>query len=322
MSGGGRKRAVAPATVANLGPGFDVLGLALEGPYDLVEAEATADGRITLMEVTGDGGVLPREASQNCVGAAARAVLDRFASPEVGVRLWLHKGLPCGSGLGSSAASSVAAAVATAEAVCPQVPRGELLDATREGERLATGTPHPDNVAPSLLGGLVACVVHEGERVEALQLPVAEGLIVVTVSPELVIPTEESRAVMPSAYELTDVVANMSRVAGLVAGLARGDLAQIALCLEDRVATPYRKGLIPAFEQVMSAARAAGAVGGGISGAGPALFALAGDRETGTRVGAAMEEAFASAGLPSVARVSAVDGRGSRLVGPQWGAKT
>ena len=170
MSGGGRKRAVAPATVANLGPGFDVLGLALEGPYDLVEAEATADGRITLMEVTGDGGVLPREASQNCVGAAARAVLDRFASPEVGVRLWLHKGLPCGSGLGSSAASSVAAAVATAEAVCPQVPRGELLDATREGERLATGTPHPDNVAPSLLGGLVACVVHEGERVEALQL--------------------------------------------------------------------------------------------------------------------------------------------------------
>ena len=311
-----RARAIAPATVANIGPGFDVLGLALEGPYDEVEAEATQDGLVTLVEITGDGGALPREASKNCVGAAARAVIETFAPPGTGVRLWLHKGLDSGSGLGSSAASSVAAAVSTAAVVCPEIARGELLDATREGERLATGAAHPDNVAPSLLGGLVACVVREAEAVEAMRLPVAQGIIMVTVSPAIHIPTEAGRAVMPERYSLEDVVANMSRVAGLVAGFASGDLERIGGCLEDRLATPYRKSLIPGFDDVMIAARSAGAVGGGISGAGPTVFAVTDGRDRGREIGAAMVEVFARFGVESVARVSGVDGRGARLVDP------
>lgn len=311
-----RARAIAPATVANLGPGFDVLGLALEGPYDEVEAEATSDGVVTLVEITGDGGTLPRDVARNCVGASAAAVLKRFASPATGVKLWLHKGLPSGSGLGSSSASSVAAAVAAAAVVCPQVARADLLDAAREGERLATGSPHPDNVAPSLLGGLVACVVGEGEAVEAMGLPVADGIVMVTVSPAIEVPTQAARAVMPAQYSLQDVVANMSRVAGLVAGFASGDLERIGGCLEDRLATPYRKGLIPGFDEVMIAARSAGAVGGGISGAGPAVFAVTDSRDRGRTIGAAMVEAFARAGAQSVARVSGIDGRGARLVDP------
>ena len=115
-----RVRAIAPATVANIGPGFDVLGLALDGPYDQVEAERTEDGLVTLVDITGDDGALPRSAQDNCVGAVARAVLTTFGEPGAGVRLWLHKGLPPGSGLGSSAASSVAAAVATAAVICPE----------------------------------------------------------------------------------------------------------------------------------------------------------------------------------------------------------
>jgi len=313
-----RVRVIAPATVANIGPGFDVLGLALEGPYDLVEAEPTGDGIVSLVEITGDDGSLPTEANENCVGVVARDVLTRFAPAGAGVRLWLHKGLPLGSGLGSSAASSVAAALATAVAVCPEVDRAALLDATREGERLATGAAHPDNVAPSLLGGLVACVVREGDEVEAMRLPVADGIVIVTVSPEIQIPTEEGRAVMPDRYSLADVVANMSRVAGLVAGFASGDLERIGGCLEDRLATPYRKRLIPGFDDAMASALSAGAVGGGISGAGPALFAVTDDRDRASRVGAAMVEAFARAGVRSVARVSGIDDRGARVVGPDW----
>jgi homoserine kinase len=311
-----RARAIAPATVANIGPGFDVLGLALEGPYDEVEAEATQDGVVTLVEITGDGGALPKDASKNCVGASARAVLDSFAPPGTGVRLWLHKGLDSGSGLGSSAASSVAAAVATAAVVCPEVDLADLLDATREGERLATGAPHPDNVAPSLLGGLVACVVREAEVVEAMGLSVAQGIVMVTVSPAIQIPTAAGRAVMPAHYSLEDVVANMSRVAGLVSGFASGDLDRIGGCLDDRLATPYRKSLIPGFDTVMSAARCAGAVGGGISGAGPTVFAVTDSRARGRVIGAAMVEAFARSGVESLARVSGIDGRGARLVEP------
>jgi homoserine kinase len=315
-----RYRATAPATVANIGPGFDVLGLALDGPCDEVTAEAMLvpegghQARVTLVDVTGDGGALPRDAEKNCVGAAARSVLERFAPPEMGVRLWLHKGLDAGSGLGSSAASSVAAAVATAAAVAPHVPRAALLDATREGERLATGAPHPDNVAPSLLGGLVACVVRDGEAVEAISLPVADGILLVTVSPGIQIPTEAGRAVMPETYGLGDVVANMSRIAGLVAGFASGDLTRIGSCLEDRLATPYRKHLIPGYDDAMAQAVAAGAAGGGISGAGPTVFAITDCRTRAGLIGEAMVEAFAKAGIQSVARVSGINHEGAQLL--------
>jgi len=309
-----RVRVAAPATVANIGPGFDVLGLALEGPCDEVCAEVSDDGIVTLVDITGDEGLLPRDAKKNCVGAAAQAVLDRFGEPGMGIRLWLHKGLSAGSGLGSSAASSVAAAVATAAVIDPAIERSQLLDATREGERLATGSPHPDNVAPCLLGGLIACVVRQGEAIETMRLPVAQGILLVTVTPEIHIPTEAGRAVMPSSYVLEDVVANMSRVAGLVAGFASGDMAQIGSCLEDRMATPYRKSLIPGYDGVMEAAYAAGAVGGGISGAGPTVFAMTDDRAVAESMGVAMVEAFAAVGIGSLARVSGIDPRGARFL--------
>jgi homoserine kinase len=288
--------------------------LALEGPVDEVEAELTDEGAVILVHIFGDDGRLPREAEKNCAGVAARAVLDRFGSPGAGVRLWLHKGLSLGTGLGSSAASSVAGALATAALVAPDLPREALLDACREGERLATGSPHPDNVAPSLLGGLVACVTQGGEAVDALRLPVAEGIFLVTVSPALELPTIQARAVMPAQYPLSDVVANMGRIAGLCAAFASGDLERMGACLEDRLATPYRKALIPAYDAVMAAARLAGSVGGGISGAGPTLFALAQDREEGGRIGRAMAAAFNDASIPSVVRVSGINLSGARLL--------
>lgn len=308
-----RATASAAATVANLGPGFDVLGLALEGPRDRVTAERTEDGRVELVSVEGDGGRLPRDADHNCAGVAARAVLDRFTLGGVGVRLWLDKVLPLGSGLGSSAASAVAAALATAAVACPEVPREALLDACREGERLATGTPHPDNVAPSLLGGLVACLSRGGEAIEVVRLPLPGGLHLACLKPSVEVRTADARAAMPAAIPVADVVVTLGHMAGLVTALAAGDLALLGRCLGDRVATPYRKGFIPGFDDAMSAAARAGAVGGGISGSGPTVFALTGSLAVAEAAANAMSAVFRARGLDVLRVVSPVDAGGARL---------
>jgi homoserine kinase len=307
--------ASAAATVANLGPGYDVLGLCLDGPRDVVAAEATDDGLVTLVAVTGDGGKLPRQANRNCASVAARALLDAYGPPGLGVRLWLHKGLPLGSGLGSSAASAVAAVMATRALACPDLPRLAALDACREGERLATGTPHPDNVAPSLLGGIVACVPRAGEAIEVVRLPLAAGLVMAAVKPDVTVRTADARAALPALVPLADAVANVANVAGLVAALASGDLPLLGRCLADRLATPYRRKLIPGFDAAMAAATEAGALGGGISGSGPTCFALAASREGAEAAAAAMVAAFGAMGLGAISVVSAVDPGGARIDG-------
>ena len=314
-----RARASAAATVANLGPGYDALGLCLEGPRDVVEVELTGSGRVELVEVVGDGGALSREAAGNCATVAAEAVLRGVGTeaprggPRVGLRVWLRKGLPLGSGLGSSAASSVAGAVAAAAALGWDGPRQDLLDACREGERLATGTPHPDNVAPSLLGGLVVCVPRGGERVEIIRAATPAGLWVAAVKPAVTVRTADARAALPTTVPLGDAVANVAHAAGLVAALGRGDLGAAGRCLEDRLATPYRARNIPAYAAVVAAARGAGAAGAGISGSGPTVFALCAARAVAERAAAAMEAAFAAAGHASLRIVSAVDPAGARV---------
>lgn len=304
--------ASAAATVANLGVGFDVLGLCLAGPRDVVTAELTEDGLVTLVAVTGDGGLLPRDAADNCVGVVARRVLDRFGRPSQGVRLWLEKGLPLGSGMGSSSASSVAAALATA-ALLGDIPKGALLDACREGERLAAGSPHADNVAPCLLGGIVACLPGEGEAVDVLPLPVPEGLMVAVVKPDYDVRTADARAALPAEVPLADAVHNAASMASLVMGLVTGDLVLLSRSFDDRLATPYRKHLIRGFDGVVAAALRVGAIGAGISGSGPTVFALSDDRDAAVEIADAMVDAFAEAGAHATAVVSAVDPLGAQV---------
>jgi homoserine kinase len=311
-----RKTAAAAATVANLGPGFDVLGLCLEGPRDTVTAELTASGEVELVDITGPSEVIARlsaKALENCAGVSAKAVIDQFA-PGAGARLWLDKGLPLGSGLGSSAASSVAGAVAVAACIDSMLPKELLFGAAREGERLATGTPHPDNVAPCLLGGIVACLHGEGEHVDLVTLPVPRGLMVVCVKPDFEVRTADARAVLPKEVPLGDAVRNLGMMAGLVKALASGDLELLGKCLDDRLATPYRKRLIPGYEEAVQAAREANALGAGISGSGPAMFALCGDRDDALTVADAMLEAFERRQIKARAIVSAVDRDGASLV--------
>jgi len=311
-----RKTAAAAATVANLGPGFDVLGLCLEGPRDTVTAELTASGEIEIVDITGPPEVvaqLSKKALENCAGVAAKHVIDAFA-PGAGARLWLEKGLPLGSGLGSSAASSVAGAVAVAACIDSMLPKEMLFPAVREGERLATGSPHPDNVAPCLFGGIVACVHGDGERVDVVTLPVPRGLTVVCVKPDFEVKTADARAVLPREVPMADAVRNLGMMAGLVKALTSGDFELLGRCLDDRLATPYRKRLIPGYEDAVEAALKANALGAGISGSGPALFALCADRDDALTVADAMVDAFERRHMGARAIVSAVDRDGAQLI--------
>lgn len=291
-SGGLRARASAPATVANVGPGFDVLGLCLEGPRDTVEAELTSSGHVEIASIQGDDGRLPLSAADNCIGVVAQEVLSAHGQPGQGVRLRLDKGLPLGTGMGSSAASSVAAALATAAVLDAHHDRRALLDACRLGEALASGSPHADNVAPSLLGGIVACLPGESGELDVISLPIPQDLWVVVVRPDLQVNTQEARDILPERVPLLDAVAQTGRLVGLVASLYEGDLETLGRSLTDGLVTPYRKQLVPGFDPVCQAAMKAGALGCGLSGSGPSIFAFVAGGDAAPSVAVAMERAF------------------------------
>lgn len=300
-------RAFAPATVSNLGPGFDVLGLALRGLGDTVVARFGGNG-VQLCRIDGDGGRLPRDPEQNTASVAAAAVLRR-AGIETGIELELEKGLPIGSGLGSSAASAVAAAYAVNTLLGSPLRKQQLIEPCLEAEALVAGR-HADNVAPCLLGGMV--LVRSVDPVDIVRLPVPEGLMIVVCTPAFELATRDARAALPSQVPLSSMVRNAANLSALVSGLYAGDIDLIARCIVDDVVTPARAALIPGADLVMKAARDAGALASSISGAGPTIFALCHAPSSARNVGCAMTEAFAAAGLDAVTHASPLDCPGVR----------
>lgn len=307
-------RAFAPASVGNLACGFDVLGMALAGAGDTVAARTAEEPGVRLT-VSGDGGRLPRRAEANTAGVAARALLEA-AGRDDGLELALDKGLPLASGLGSSAASAVAAAVAVDRLLGLGAGTGELLAAAMQGERVASGSPHPDNAAASLLGGIVLSRARADAPggLEAIRLPVPAGLAVAVVRPHLEVATAGARRVLPARVALADAVAHSADLAGLVAGLYRGDPELVGRCLVDRLAEPARAGLVRGFAAAKRAALDAGALGASLSGAGPSTFALCASREVAERVGEAMRAAFAGAGVEADLILSSCDAPGARVL--------
>jgi homoserine kinase len=288
-----RLRIFAPATIANLGPGFDVLGLALSAPGDVVEAELSDRPGVEIVEVTGDDGALSKDPAHNVAGRAAADVLQRAADSR-GMRLWLHKQMPLASGLGSSGASSAAGAVAANELLGRPLSQRDLLLSAMEGERAASGTPHADNVAPSVLGGIV--LVRSYDPFEVLSLPVPPELRVVVVHPHCKVSTADARTLVKNrGYSLDHIVPNLGNIAALVLALCRSDLALLGRSIDDKLIEPLRATLIPGFAAVKDAALSAGALGCSIAGSGPSVFAFASDDETAGRIGAAMQSAFKSA---------------------------
>lgn len=287
----------APATSANLGSGFDVFGAALERPADIVRAERASE---TTIEVSGAGArYIPEDPEDNVAGAVARA-LDAPA------RIQIDKGVRPSSGLGSSAASAAGVALALNELYDLGRSRRELVAAAAEGEAVAAGTAHRDNVAPALLGGFT---VVAGDRITQVDA----GVPLVVCLPDVVVSTRDAREALPERVDLEDLVETVGNAGTLAVGMARRDPVAVGAGMADPVVTPARSRLIDGYDRVRQAALDAGATGVAVSGAGPGVLAATRmhDRQS---VAAAMVEAFDEVGVAARAYQTAV-GEGATVCG-------
>jgi homoserine kinase len=302
--------AFAPASVGNVAVGFDILGHSVAALGDRVRVQRRDEPGVSVRSITGVVQGLPLDAERNTAGMAALALQRELGLP-FGFELDIEKGIPLGSGLGGSAASAVAAVVAAAALVEQPLDRTQLLKFAMQGEAVASGSVHVDNIAPSLFGGLVLTVGID--RPQVRQIPVPDAIRCVLVHPHMVLETRAARAILKNSVELSDVIWQTANLAGFLAGCYTSDLPLIRESLLDVIIEPQRQALIPGFSDVKRAGLAAGALGGSISGAGPTVFAWSetGDAE---RVRAAMVAAFASHGLESDSWVSALDPEGARVV--------
>jgi homoserine kinase len=307
----------APASVANFGVGYDVLGAALEGPGDVVRARIVDRPGVRLLAITGDGGRLPLSARRNTAAVAAAAVLEASGERRRGLELTLEKGLPLSSGMGSSAASAAAGALA-AGLLLGVKDRAALLRPALLGEHVADGSWHGDNVFASLLGGLVLVPASDPDGPLApVRLKVPARLRLVLVHPALELETRRARAVVPRRIPMAVHTAHAASLAGFVAGLAGGDLSRAGRALlEDRLVDPARLPLIPGGRAVLDAMLAAGAFGVCLAGAGPSLLGLAEDGPLAARIARAAETAWRRSGVAAHAAVHRLDGKGARRVRP------
>jgi homoserine kinase len=277
----------APASIGNISCGFDVMGVSLGHPGDEIVARRVRQAGIKITKITGENGVLPTSPDKNTAGVAARELLN-YLNSDVGIELEIHKKMPLGSGLGSSAASSVGAVVAVNRLLGDPCKTSELLSFAAEGEHVACGTAHLDNVAPSLFGGFV--FIRSQQPPDIIELDCPKPLFATVVHPQIEINTEDTRKILRRDISLKKAVTQWGNVGGLVAGLLKGDYGLISRSLEDVIIEPTRSVLIPGFDDVKQAALDAGALGSGISGSGPSIFALSSSEATASSVGDAMQQ--------------------------------
>lgn len=302
--------AFAPASMGNVGVGFDILGLSVSALGDRVTLHRRSDRHVLIQRVLGVVTELPREASKNTAGKALESMIASLGL-DYGFDVELDKGIPLGSGLGGSAASAVAAVVAANALVETPVSPLELLGFAAQGEAVASGSVHLDNIAPSLFGGLILTVGLDHPRIK--RIPVPAGLRAVIVHPHLVLSTKEARRILKTTVELSDVVWQTANLAGFLAACYTSDLELLQEAFLDVMIEPQRQVLIPGFSAVKAAALGAGALGATIAGAGPTVFAFALE-DTASAVQAAMVSAFAAHGLASDAWISPLDQEGARLL--------
>ena len=308
--------AFAPATISNLGPGFDCLGLALAGAGDRVRVRRAEAPGVTIGSITstlpGGGGAekLPREAAANTAGAVLLEMLRRYA-PGAGLEVEITKGLSIGSGLGSSAASACAALVAADTALDLGLGSDQLVDLAREGERVACGSPHPDNVAPSIVGGVV--LIPRLAPLKLVSLPTPPNLWIAVYTPGCSVSTAEARRLLPTSVPLDACVRHAARLGLLVHALHAGDLSGLGEAIVDEFVEPVRAQLIPGYLDVKASCQEAGAIACSISGSGPTTFAFAESEARARALLEIMEECFTNHGVPGRGLVDRVGG-GARVV--------
>ena len=305
--------AFAPASIGNVGVGFDVLGLALEGVGDRVLARKTESPGVTVAEVRGlDGEIHPylsADPDQNTASIAARALLEARGGG-IGVELKVHKGVPLQSGMGSSAASAVAAVVAVNALLDAPLEPGALLPYALEGEKYASGGLHADNVAPSLLGGLILCP--QILLPQFVRLPVPLGVSAVLLHPDLQVNTAQARRKLAKSCPMQKWIDQQGLLAGFVAACAADDIELIRKTLRDIIIEPQRAEAVPCFEQVTEAARRAGALGSSLSGSGPSIFALC-RKSDAPNIATALEQACRGQGIGCQTWISPMTAGGAHI---------
>ncbi len=302
----------APATVANLTCGFDILGLAIHGPGDELVAKKTSGNGVTITSIEGDNGRLSKDPMKNTSGISAMQFLQAI-NYQGGIELSLHKKMPFGSGMGSSAASAVAGVFAVNELLGRPMKQRDLLRFAVEGERMACGSGHADNVAPSLLGGIT--LVKSYDPLEVLALPVPSNLFVAVLHPAVEVSTGDARALLPLELSMKASVRYAGNLAGFVSALYTSDFGLMRRSLIDEIVEPRRARLIPHFYEIKEASLASeGVIGFGISGSGPAMFALANGEQAIRKAGVAMENILKNNGIPSNLYISGVNTEGPKIL--------
>lgn len=305
---GGWKEAFAPASVGNVGVGFDILGHTVAGIGDRARVRRMDAPSVVISAIHGLALDLPLDAARNTAGAALLAMREGL-NLDFGFELILEKGLPLGSGMGGSAASCVAALVAANALLDAPLDREALYPFALAGEAIASGGLHGDNVGPMLLGGLVLA-----SRDRLVRIPVPPAWHCVLVHPDAVLETRRAREALQGDYALREFVAQSANLALVLAGCFQSDAALVRAGLEDVLVEPRRAPLIAGFAEVKRAALEAGAMGASISGAGPSVFAWFESRAGATGAAEAMQAAFAQAGFQSQAYVSPVAGPAAELM--------
>jgi homoserine kinase len=298
----------APATVANLVCGFDILGLALDDPGDIMEVTLSDQPGIRITHL--DHYQLPVQPEQNVSGAALLALLDELKQ-EVGFEVAINKQIKPGSGLGSSAASSAGAVVAANHLLGNIFSTVDLVRFAMNGEKVASGVKHADNIAPCIYGGVT--LIRAIHPLDIVQLD-APPMFVTVVHPQIEVRTADARQILRKEVQLKNAIRQWGNIAGLVTGLLKGDYDLIGRSLEDVIIEPVRSILIPGFDEMKTKSKEAGALGGGISGSGPSVFMLSRDLVTAQTIESIMTDVYQRIGVDYKTYVTSINRKGVEIL--------
>ncbi|MHB8482410.1 MAG: homoserine kinase [Nitrospiria bacterium] len=299
----------APASVGNIGPGFDTLGMAVKKIGDTVRIRKNSLRTVRILEITGDGGKLPLAVDQNTAGIAAKKVLKKLGIRE-GIDLSIHKNIP-GNGLGSSAASAVGGAVGANLLYGGRLSQEEILHLSTEAESVVSGGIFMDNIGASLYGGIILTRPFENK---VFKIGVLKEITIVLATPDFPLMTKKARKILPKKIEMDKWIHNMSNACAMVLAVCQKDPILFGSAISDVVIEPVRARLIRGFYEVKKAALEAGATGCSISGAGSTMFAVTHENDRADPIGVAMKKAFEKNGVECIMTLTKIDGKGAREI--------
>jgi homoserine kinase len=304
---------LAPATIANLVCGFDILGLAINDPQDEMELTLSSTPGLRIQHI--DGYDLPTEPEKNVAGAALLALMEEYGDKNTGFNLTINKIIKPGSGLGSSAASSAGAVVGANHLLNDHFSKQDLVRFAMNGEKVASGVKHADNITPCIYGGVT--LIRSIFPLDIIPLS-APPMYVTVVHPQIEVKTSDARQILRKEVQLKDAIKQWGNIAGLVAGFLQADYDLISRSLEDVIIEPIRSILIPGFDEVKMQCKEAGALGGGISGSGPSVFMLSKEESTARAVEQIMRTIYDKIGVEYHTHVTTINNDGVKVVSGEW----